>query len=256
MQRRAFRILSDRGPVRGGVTEARYVSLPAVCKTNEKVHYCVPNESIAEKIASFLGLPVAPGAIVELEEDDQKIFGYTGLQFGLTGEELPPIDPDECVARLPDLSAGLVLFDILIANPDRHTKNLSAVLHEQPYEMRIFDHSHALFGHSKNGALQRLKDLRDRLGVTGGSVTGQHRHCLLDKLDDATYFAKWQDRIASLPNHYIETICTELLDKGFINEVESSAITDFLRYRRDRFLKLIQDHQNEFKGIKQWPLPL
>jgi hypothetical protein len=253
MQKRAYRIVADRGPVKGGVTGARYADLAAVCKTNEKVHYCIANEYLAERIGRFLGLPIPPGAIIPLG-GNPLVFGYACLEFTLTGEALPPVDPVECVAKLPDLSTGLVMFDILIANPDRHAQNFSAILHEQPYDMMIFDHSHALFGHSNDGAIKRLTDLQDRLGISGGSITNQNRHCLLDVIEDAAYFAKWISRIETLPNHYLETACGDLVDSGIINHHDGSAIVQFLRYRRDCFPCLLDDHKAQFKGIKQWVL--
>ena len=255
MQKRAYRIVADRGPVKDGATGARYADLAAVCKTNETVYYCVANEYLAERIGRFLGLPIPPGAIIPLG-GDPPAFGYACLEFALTGEGLPPVDASDCVAKLPDLSTGLVMFDILIANPDRHVQNLAAVLHEQPYEMTIFDHGHALFGHSKDGAIKRLTDLQDRLAITGGSVTKQNRHCLLDGIDDAVYFAKWISRIETLPNHYIDTTCDDLVGDGIISDHERSAIVAFLRRRRDRFPKLLEDHKAEFRGIKQWVLRL
>ena len=94
------------------------------------------------------------------------------------------------------------------------------------------------------------------MAVSGGSITGQHRHCLIDELDDAAYFAKWYERIESIPDHYIERACTDLFEDEFINEQERAAMISFLRRRRDSFRKIVNSNRNEFKGIGQWPLDL
>ena len=179
------------------------------------------------------------------------MWGYISLNFTLTGEKLPPINPVECCSKLADLSTGVVMFDILIANPDRHSENLAATLQEPPYEMIIFDHGHALFGHDQANATKRLIDLQDRLAITGGSVTKQHRHCLIDELRDESFFGKWIERVESLPDHFIETTCDDLLQRDFIEHSEFSAMVRFLRHRRDGFRKLVADHQKEFTGLKQ-----
>lgn len=248
--RRAYNIVSDRGSIKPGATGARLVHVSAFCKTNDKLHHCVANEYIAERIGRFLGLPIPPGAIGELTKD-LKLRGFISLDFSLTGEVLPPIDPSDCYAKLPDICTGVVMFDILIANGDRHANNLAATLQETPYEMLIFDHSHALFGHIETEALKRLSDLRDRLAVTGGSVTRGNRHCLIDQLKDESLFTKWIERIESLPNHYVDTTCDDLLERDFITHQECSAVVDFLRHRRDEFRKLVKDHQKSFKGLRQ-----
>lgn len=47
-------------------------------------------------------------------------YWFASLDFNLTGITLLPVDVTQCVNLLPELSAGLLLFDILIANCDRH----------------------------------------------------------------------------------------------------------------------------------------
>jgi hypothetical protein len=248
--RRVYNIISDRGQVKPGATGARLVSVSALLKTNDKLHHCVANEYLAERIGRFMGVSIPPGAIGKLAEQQ----GYISLDFTLTGEVLPPVNPSDCYAKLPDMCTGIVMFDILIANSDRHPNNLSATLQDEPYEIMAFDHSHALFGSNESEALKRLTDLRDRLAVSGGSVTKGNRHCLIDQLTDESRFTTWIDRIEKLPDHYIETACDDLFQRDFITADEFSKVKDFLRHRRDQFRKLVKDHQKAFKGIKQFGL--
>jgi hypothetical protein len=95
---------------------------------------------------------------------------------------LPPINATEVVRLVPALAAELVVFDVLIANEDRHARNLAFFSADRRLE--VFDHSHALLGAGMGAGLSRLDLLRDALVVDG--VTGGNRHCLLDHLTDAT----------------------------------------------------------------------
>jgi hypothetical protein len=130
---------------------------------------------------------------------------FACLNFNLSaGDTLPPVDADTCVDTLPELSCGLVLFDMLIANNDRHAKNFSVDFLQTPPRMSVFDHSHALFGHASGQGLARLTALRDRLAISGGPVTSGNRHCLLDKIKTDDHFDHWYARIQSIPDHLIK----------------------------------------------------
>ncbi len=178
---------------------------------------------------------------------------FASLDFNLTGVALPPVDPFQCAGTFPDLSAGLLLFDILVANCDRHRGNLSADLLAKPPQMNVFDHSHALFGFHAGQGEARLGELRDRLGVSGGSHTHGNRHCLLDVLTTADYFAKWIDRIAKIPDFFLEDACGDVVGLG-ITDTEAKAGVDFLKHRRDDLRRIIETGKAEFRGISQWSL--
>ena len=176
MRPHVFTIAKLGSLVGDGATDSVKVTLHAIAKTNEKVDRCIANEYIAAGLGRFLGIPVAPGAVVLLSHSP-KTYGYACLRFNLVNEALPDIDPGTVVQKLPRLATGLVVFDILIANPDRHEGNASFVTHAAS-ELLVFDHSHALLGYDSNESITRLKQLRDRLGNTGGIITDQNRHCL------------------------------------------------------------------------------
>jgi hypothetical protein len=89
------------------------------------------------------------------------------------------------------LAVGVLLFDVLIANPDRHAMNVHLDASRKPYRMSIFDHSHALFGYENGKADERLSALKDSLGISGGTVTGQNRHCLLNAIPNDYFFSDY-----------------------------------------------------------------
>ena len=177
-----YRILSFDRQMGIGVAGSWQVRISAVAKCNgPSVPYCIPNELICAELGRVIGLPIPPAGVIHAPSAAVALW-FASLDFNLTGNTLPPVDPVQCCARLPDLSTGLLLFDIWVANCDRHAGNFSVDSLAQPVQMSVFDHSHALFGYNAGQGEARLLDLRERLGVSGGSHTRGSRHCLLDVL--------------------------------------------------------------------------
>jgi hypothetical protein len=119
-----YRIESLGEKLGASVSGTRHVYLRAVAKQNNPngSAYCIPNELICGEIGRFIGLPIPPVAIVSLPDGKPYV---ASLDFNLTGHEPPPVDVDACVRLLPSLSTGLLLFDIWVANPDRHNGNFA-----------------------------------------------------------------------------------------------------------------------------------
>jgi hypothetical protein len=185
-----YRVVSFGHQVGIGVSGSHFVTVSAVAKTNgQTAPYCIPNEIICAEIGRLIGLPIPPWALVQAPQAQVQTW-FVSLDFNLTGNALPPVDPVVCFDRLPDLSTGLLLFDTLLANCDRHAGNLSIDALSQPCQMNVFDHSHALFGFMAGQGAQRLIDLRDRLGMSGGVHTRGNRHCLLDVVSTDVHFGK------------------------------------------------------------------
>src|SRR5262249_19609838 len=120
-----YRIVSFGQQVGIGVTGSLHAHLSAVAKTNSAaVPYCIPNELICAEIGRSLCLPAPPAGVI-LAPDAPSPHWFASLDFNLPGNSLPPIDPAECYSCLPLLATGTVLFDVLIANPDRNAGNVS-----------------------------------------------------------------------------------------------------------------------------------
>lgn len=251
-----YRIESVGSQLGIGVAGSRYVTLSAVAKENSEAPYCIPNELICGELGRFLRLPVPPSGIVSLASGGPL---FASLNFNLAGNSLPPVNVANCVRVLPKLSTGLLLFDIWVANCDRHTANFSVDFLSNPPQMNIFDHSHALFGYAPGHGETRLLKLRDRLGIswtTNNHVdSGRHRHCLLDAVDDDDHFAFWLERIRATPDFYIEEVCKDAEPYGLTAQEVTAAI-DFLKARRDNMESIISNHHPEFTAIQFWRLPL
>ena len=236
-----------------GVSGSYQITISAIAKSNGPwAPYCVPNELICSEIGRFLRLPIPPFGIVSAPNAPEP-YWFASLDFNLTGNALPSIDPAECVERLPDLSAGLLLFDTLVANSDRHRGNVSVDLSIQPPRMSIFDHSHALFGFEQGKGVEHLTAVRDQLAVAGGPFAQENRHCLVDVIKTDDHFGKWWEWIKALPDFFIEEVCRAAVGLG-IDASEADAAIDFLRYRRDNLHDIITRNKAEFRAIHQWSL--
>lgn len=248
-----FLISNVRSPVGRGITQPLWADLSVVLKRNHQVNapYCVPNEAICSEIGRFLGLPIPPGALTVRREDPSQSY-YASLNFNLEGELIPPLLPRLAVSTWPQVCAGTLLFDILIANGDRHAQNLAINRSMNPYQLILFDHSHALFGSQLGEVSRRFSRLRSHLGVAEGTDPSGNRHCLLDHLHSDHHFRFWINRISLLPNYWIEEVCESMVGFG-ITEDEAHMGSDFLKDRRDHLVAILGENQDDF-AISNWSI--
>jgi hypothetical protein len=247
-----YRIIRFEQQVGSGVSQAWWAAVSAVVKTNTPTDapYCVPNELICGHLGRFLGLPIPPcGLLSRRDNPTQPYFGT--LNFNLDGDSLPPVDPAECASLLPDLSAGVLVFDIWVANGDRHEANLALDISSSPPQLSVFDHSHALFGRHLGQVQPRFDTLRDVLGIADGTDPTGNRHCLLDAVTTDVHFPKWLDRIRLVPEYVIDDACRSAIGSG-IKPDEAWAGVQFLKYRQARLRDIITSHRDRFTAIRGW----
>jgi hypothetical protein len=235
-----------------GVNESWVVRCEAIGKGNETHNYIIANEWIAANLGQFLRLPVPPFALLRKKAHSTWMFA----SFSFEGDTSPgDVQARECYREHPELCAGILVFDILIANCDRHRGNVKVDHPQKPTSVHIIDHDRALFYVLPGEGVQRLRAIEDRLGVTGGSVTGNNRHIFLDVVDDAKHLEKWTQRIRDVPQWFIEEICEDVVGAG-VKRREIEAVKQFLIDRRTKIGSLLADNKSEFSGITTWPLLL
>jgi hypothetical protein len=219
--------------------------------------YLMANEWIASSIGWLLRVPVPPFALMRHP-------GHKGMFVSLHVDPrklVPPPDtkPDELVKRHPDVSTGIVLFDILIANIDRHEGNLLVDDPDAPTQVDVIDHDRSIFGHFPGEADQRLRRLQGKLAVTGtpDCGTGALRHCLIDHLTNKDLFEKWLRRIETIPDTFIDDICDETMGVGVTRELVELAKA-FLIERKRGIRELVFAKRAEFRSIPRgkWGLYL
>ncbi len=228
-----YKVWAVGGPVGAGVTNSIYVGVSGIAKAaSASLPYVVVNELVCASLARALLLPVPPGFIIDHDSKPH----YVSLDFNLSGAALPPVNPAALVAAHPSLACGLVLFDVWIANGDRHRSNIA--FDTVSNKVMIFDHSHALYGST---GLTRLEALDDQLGIDS--------HCIAAELTNLGGVASWIERIRLVPEFYIRSVIADAVDVG-LPVAETDFLIDFLLRRREKLPALIRATRGAFPKVE------
>lgn len=215
--------------------------------------YGSASELICATLGTFLGLPIPPFAITAGPDNEPC---FSSLDFNCNQDRLPRVVPDKCVEFMARISAGVLAFDILIANEDRHDENLLVDQVSHPTEMWVFDHDQALLAGCLAKGIAKLTRFADYLGITGGDDIGGNRHVFLDELRDPSHLEEWIGRIESIPRWFIADACDCARQRLGISKEDADAACAFLAERKKRVGELIKNNRNEFKAVTQWPAGL
>lgn len=233
-------------PVGDGVSGAYYLEVSAIGKHSLMNRWLVASEYICARLGGYIGLPIPPCAILETRGTAAHPW-FGSLSFSLTGQTLPPVDPSECVSDFLDISTGTVLFDIWIANSDRHNGNLSIDKTKTKHRFNVFDHSHALFG---SEGTQRTSRLMNKFGIDELAETnGANRHCLLDVLPSDSYFESWIHRIERTPSWLIDRVCQDTVDVGLLASGDAKSARIFISHRANELRRMVEQNKHEFKSM-------
>lgn len=231
------------------------VKTEAVGKSQwEESPYLLANEWISANLAQFIRLQVPPFVIVKKRSRKTAMF----ISYSYDGDTKPDdVEPELLYATHPYECTGIVVFDILIANCDRHGGNLKVDKPTKPTSYYLIDHERALFYIYSGEGIKRLKSRENRLGINDGydSDPRDEWHCLIELLDDVELITKWVTRIETIPDWFIDDICEEMW-KVSLTRHECEAVKSFLKKRRDGMERLILDHKDRFPLITNWPLVL
>lgn len=252
------RVVQWRNPAGDRAGDVTPVELHGFAKisTTDKPNV-VANEFVAHRIGSLMGLPVVPGAAMLVSASGHTL-AWVSLAFdGDVRKQTPSIKPEQLATAEPDLTAGIVVFDLLIANLDRHRRNLAYRRAGRPKGERValFDHDHSLWGNSGLSPRDHLERVSGQFILDGPGVSNlrRNRHCLIDHVTSLWALEKWCSRARTLlPDSVIAQACNEAaaLDGG-PNQSDADALNYFLRMRRDRLFKLIQDNVHHFPRTQQ-----
>jgi hypothetical protein len=222
---------------------------PAYHRENTEVSpFCIPNELISAALGTFLGLPIPPFTVTHF---NRRAY-FSSLNFNPDKHDLPRILADICITRFPRLCTGILFFDVLIANEDRHDENVAVDNVADPKQIVVYDHERAMFGGTGSlSGLERLHALKDRLGITGGPVTGGTRSCFLTAINTLEYFNEWRLRVLDIPDWFIEDICNAAVGLG-IDKSEAREAKEFLVYRKRNIVRIIQSCGDLNPAIAEW----
>lgn len=212
--------------------------------------YYVANEYICAELARLIRLPVPPAFVARYGGD----LCFCSLDYNLSADRLPPIDPEVAIREEPNLCAGVIAFDIWVANTDRHRRNISFQATRDPHRLNAIDHGHALFAASDS-----LTWAADRFAVEGAQRGGRgNRQCLLDWLADDQRLSDWVGRIERLDSGTIREIFQDAIAAELPEDLAKQGAS-FLLDRRQKLRQLVSSNRAEFPKITawglQWPAP-
>lgn len=223
----------------------------------DKNCYLLANEWICGCVGWYLRLPVPPFALMRKSPTSRRYFG--SLDYG--AKQVTPTDMrgDRLCVCLPNEATGVILFDALVANPDRHEGNLKVDDRLNPTRIELFDHDQGMFGifktpkdkgRSKGASRLALIEKAKDLGW-GHNLNSRQVHKLACALKTARHMNKWYARIESIPDHFLETVCAEAPG---ISARERDAAFEFLRNRKTELRTLVNQNKGLFPKVKDWGL--
>jgi hypothetical protein len=221
------------------------------CK-NPESPYLIANEWVSGCIGQFLRLPIPAFSLLRKKNRSTIMFASQSFEKDVTPDDL---DPDALYSANPVLCAGIVIFDIFIANCDRNRTNIKVDDADDPTVVRLIDHERALFYVYPKEGLKRLRRIesQNRLGVTDGSESRDEWHCLLNLLDSWDNLIPWIQKVESIPDWFLDTICEEAR-RLTVTEAECNGLASFLKKRKSLLKDLIHQHRARFPKVTSWPL--
>lgn len=215
----------------------------------------VANELVAFRIGTLLGLPIVPGAAMFIPPTHRQV-GWVSLAYDAdVSQATPSVDPARIAAAHPEQAAGTVVFDLLIANHDRHRRNLAyRQKGRKSHRLGLYDHDHALWGNSGLQPHDHLNRTQNRFMLDGHGMSElrRNRHCLLDHLDNRELLDRWCERANRLVSDpALEQICHEAADLPGPGPTKRDAdyLCQVLRLRRSTLQQLIDQNLDQFPRI-------
>ncbi len=223
-----------------GASDTRVVHLDGFAKLNTTQDpCCVANEYICGRLGQLMGLPIPPGAILK-GPPGSGVLAWVTLTFAPGGIRLPPIDPAAVAAALPELAAEVIVFDVLIANTDRHAGNLAYMPAEARLE--VFDHSHALLGAGPACGVAQYRAHRGAF-ATGG-------HCLIPHIGDPDAIDRAaQLAMTAIRDGAVARICQEAALLGLLSTMDATVLKELIIERRGALMTLVRDNRALFTSI-------
>lgn len=229
-----YRVLAVGPQVANTATAPVYVSIAGVGKKSQAATpYIVANELISNGLARMLVLPCPPGALMHQGAETY----FFSLDFNLAGQSLPPISPSFIVKTFARKAWGIIIFDVLIMNTDRHRQNIAhdAVTNQ----IQIFDHSHALL--TPGGDITQTLQARAGTLAIGG-------HCLAQEIDTDDGRDFWLQRVKLIPDFFIEEIVAAACECGLPPD-RKDLLASFMKDRRDNLDKIVAANKSLFPKL-------
>jgi hypothetical protein len=159
------------------------------------------------------------------------------LDFNLAVQSLPPVTPATIVQNFPELSWGIIVFDSLVMNGDRHGANIA---HDTTTDrIQIFDHSHAY--PTPGGDIEQTLSARSANLAIGG-------HCLAGEVHNTDGLGLWLEKVKQIPDYYIDGIVDAGCKCGILPE-RKDLLATFMKNRRDNLGTLFSANLASFPKV-------
>jgi hypothetical protein len=221
-------------PVNIGVTGAFYVGIAGVAKKATAAEpYIVANEVFCNALARSMLLPCPPGSTLDKAGEPH----FFSLDFNLAGHALPPASGAAIVTAFPRLAWGIILFDTLVMNADRHGRNIAHDTATQ--RVQIFDHSHAFV--RPQGDVSATLAANDGKLCIGG-------HCLAKEINTLDGFDLWVERIKLIPDYFIDDLVDACATVG-LPDAKRKECADFMKKRRSSLENILGANMSSFPKL-------
>lgn len=203
--------------------------------------YTLISEWLCADIASWLGLPI-PG---------RQTVPYNGQCLGFEWRDESKGFMPGMESRLmnPDAIFGMLAFDILVCNRDRHSQN---ILFQRPspgvanYSLQLIDHSHALIGELADfAALEKFIGSNPDPDAFLRKVPVQLRALVNDLAD----FDPWINKIENLPLAVLKDSVAQIPSSWKPNPDETGRVIDFVDSRKEAIRPLLQSGKDQFPNV-------
>lgn len=217
------------------------VQLSAVGKGREENPYLIANEWIAANIGQFLRLPIPPFSLIQGRDAKTRMFASLSFEGNTSPAD---VKPNTLWLKHPELCTGIVLFDVLIGNTDRHEKNIKVDNSISPGRLYLFDHDRALMCAVPEQGIEWLEKTKNDPLLRW--------HCLREVLNTAKHFREWRQRISSIPSWFISDVCEVAKKECGIRKDEANAAMDFLMHRKDEIDGLVIQNKHLFPNVSDF----
>jgi hypothetical protein len=229
-----YKVIAVGPQIAATATAPVFVSIAGVAKkVLPNQPFIVANELICSNIARALLLPCPPGALMESGDSTY----FFSLDFNLAGQALPPVSPATIVQKFPDIAWGIIVFDALVMNSDRHNHNIA---HDMTTDrIQIFDHSHAYL--TPGGDIEQTLAARSANLAIGG-------HCLAGEINTAIGLDVWIEKVKQIPDYFIDGLVEAGCGCGIPAE-RKDLLPSFMKNRRDNLGSLFSANMANFPKV-------
>lgn len=213
------------------------------------------NEIVAGTLAQALLLPMPPFALTWFDEKSEAGERDTGplfssIDFNYERQTPPKPDFDILYENFPTDCAGALLFDIVIANPDRSRDNIWCDSAASPTQFFIFDHDVALLGGEHDG-VARLEAEEDRLGLRFLQDSSDS-HPFLRRVASVELLENWFNKFYKIPDWFIDEACRRAAKTIDISAKDVRTVQRILQYRCRNLEHIVTKYGSLFTGIGDW----